>query len=96
MQSCRGFLILLVLLLSVPAFAQRTNSSAPPAHITGVVLSLSDNILDVKPAGAPAVWVTIPADLHVDRGALKVGVNVSVDAYWADTCYVATEITVQK
>ncbi|HXX43942.1 MAG TPA: hypothetical protein VEJ38_04390 [Candidatus Acidoferrales bacterium] len=96
MQFCRGFLILLVLLLSIPAFAQQTNSSAPPVHIAGVVLSLSDNILDLKPAATPAVWVTIPADLHVDRSALKEGVNVSVQAFWADTCYVATQITVQK
>jgi len=96
MQFCRGFLILLVLVLSIPAFAQQNNSSAPPVQIIGAVLSLSDNVLDLKPASSPAVWITIPADIHVDRSALKEGVNVSVQAYWAETCYVATQITVQK
>jgi len=96
MQALRGILILLVVLYSAPLFAQQSSSSAPSVHITGAVLSLSDNILDVKPAGAPAVWVTVPAELHVDRSALKQGVNVSVEAYWAETCYVATQITVQK
>jgi len=96
MQSVRRFLALLVVLFSIPVFAQQGGSSSPPVHITGAVLSLNDNILDVKPPSAPAVWVTIPANLHVDRGALKEGVNVSVEAYWADVCYVATEVTIQK
>jgi hypothetical protein len=96
MLSIKRLLILFTLLLAAPVFAQQGSSSAPSVQITGAVQSLSGNILDVKPASAPAVWVTIPADLHVDRSALKQGVNVSVEAYWAVACYVATEVTVQK
>lgn len=96
MLSLGRSLILLGVLFAVPALAQQGSSSAPSVQITGVVESLSGNILDVKPATSPAVWVTIPADLHVDRNALKPGVNVSVEAYWAVACYVATQVTVQK
>jgi hypothetical protein len=96
MHRTRRFLISLVFLFAVPVFAHQSGSSDKTVQITGTILSLSSNILDVKPASSPAVWITIPADLHVDRSALKDGVNVSVQAYWAETCYVATQITVQK
>ena len=89
-------LVVLILLAAIPNFAQSAASSAPPTTITGAVQSLSGNILDVKPYSAPAVWVTIPADLKVDRDALKTDAKVSVQAYWADVCYVATQVTVQK
>ena len=95
MQPLRRFLIAAVF-VAVPTIAQQGDSSTTPVRITGAVLSLSGNILDVKPSAAPAVWVTIPADLHVDRSALKEGVNVSIEAHWVDVCYVASQITVQK
>ena len=95
MQLSRRIL-LSVIFLAMPAIAQQGDSSATTVHIAGAVLSLSGNILDVKPSAAPAVWVTIPADLHVDRSALKEGVNVSIEAHWVDVCYVASQITVQK
>ena len=95
MQLLRRFLIATVL-VAVPAIAQQGDSSATAMHITGVMLSVSGNILDVKPSAAPAVWVTIPADLHVDRSTLKEGVSVSIEARWVDVCYVASQITVQK
>jgi hypothetical protein len=89
-------LVVLILLAAIPNFAQSAVSSAPPTTITGAVLTFSGNILDVKPSSAPAVWVTIPADLKVDRDALKPDAKVSVEAYWADVCYVATQVTVRK
>lgn len=96
MLSLRPLWILVTLLFVVPAFAQQASSSAPTAQITGTVQSLSGDILDVKPATTPAVWVTIPPDLHVDRSALKEGISVSVQAHWVDICYVATDVTIQK
>jgi len=93
----RTSLLLVVLLLSsMPSLAQSGSASSQPAQIAGVVLSLSGNTLDVKPAASPAVWVTLPDDLKVDRGALKPGVTVSVEARWAEVCYVAAKVTVQK
>ncbi len=89
-------LVILILLSAIPNFAQSAVSSAPPTTITGAVQTLSGNILDVKPSSSPAVWVTIPADLKVDRDALKPDAKVSVEAYWADVCYVATKVTVQN
>jgi hypothetical protein len=91
-----SLLIALILLTAIPSFAQSGDASAPPTQISGVVQSLSGNILDIKPANAPAVWVTIPLDLQVDRSALKPDVQVSVEARWANVCYVATEVTIQK
>lgn len=97
MSQVRYFLIALVLLAPLPTFSQATlGASSPTVQITGVVESLSGNILDVKPAQAPAVWVTIPEDLHVDRGALKPGAEVSVEAHWAVACYVASGVTAKK
>jgi hypothetical protein len=95
------FLLGLILVLAVvPNFARDENppteSAAKAVEITGAVESLSDNILDVKPADTPAVWVTIPADLKVDRSAIKPGVKVAVKATWVDTCYVAKEVTVER
>jgi hypothetical protein len=96
MQRVGLLLVVLVLLAAIPSFAQSSTASAPPTKIAGSILSFSGNILDVKPPNAPAVWVTIPANLKVDRDALKPDTKVSVEAYWADVCYVATQVTVQK
>ncbi|HXA76069.1 MAG TPA: hypothetical protein VNV41_02960 [Candidatus Acidoferrales bacterium] len=98
MLRIRWFLIVLTILIgltAVPGFSRSEDASAP-TQITGAVQSFSGNILDVKPATSPAVWVAIPDHLHVDRSAVKPGVQVSVDAHWADVCYIATEVTVQK
>lgn len=73
-----------------------TESAAKTVEITGTVQTLSDNILDVKPADTPAVWITIPADVKVDRTAIKPGAKVAVKASWVDTCYIAKEVTVKK
>ncbi len=96
MHPAKPFSIFLIVLFALPVFARQNSSSAPTVQITGEVLSLSANILDIKPASSPAVWVTIPADLQVDRNALKQGASVSVRANWAQVCYVATSVTVQK
>ena len=87
--------IMLIGLTAVPGFSQSGDTSAP-TQITGAVQSFSGNILDVKPSTSPAVWVVIPDGLRVDRSALKPGVQVSVEAHWADVCYMATQVTVQK
>jgi hypothetical protein len=89
-------LIALIWLSPLPSISQSEKTSSPTVEITGVIQSFSGNILDVKPAQSPAVWVTIPQDLHVDRSALKPGAEVSVEAHWAVACYVATEVTVKK
>ena len=91
-----SLLVVLVLLAAIPSFVQSDDASAPPTQISGTVQSLSGNILDIKPANAPAVWVTIPAELHVDRSALKPDAKVSAEAHWANVCYVATQVTIQK
>lgn len=96
MSRIRLLLIALILLSPIPSFSQTLNASSPTVEITGVVESFSGNILDVKPAQTPAVWVTIPEDLHVDRSALKPGAEVSVEAHWAVSCYVASGVTVKK
>lgn len=95
MLKVSWLLIVVILQSAIPSLAQ-SGSASSPAPITGVVQSFSGNILDVKPATAPAVWVTIPIDLRVDRNALKRGVNVSVEAHWVEVCYVATQVTIQK
>lgn len=82
-------------LFAFPAAAQHSDkpaeaTEAPAKVITGAVQSFSGNILDIKPpTTAPAVWVTIPANMKVDRDALKPGVEVSVEARWATVTYVA-------
>jgi hypothetical protein len=91
-----SLLAVLVLLAVIPSFAQMGGASAPPTQISGAVQSFSGNILDIKPSSAPAVWVTIPADLQVDRTALKPDVKVSVEAHWVDSCYLATQVTIEK
>lgn len=87
-------LVALAGLLANPSGAQ--SASAAPVQISGVLQSFSGNTLDVKPVATPAVWVMIPNDLHVDRSALKSGAEVSVEAYWADVCYIATQVTIRK
>lgn len=89
------FLIILIGLSAVPGFSQ-SGSASFPTQITGAVQSFSGNILDVKPATSPAVWIAIPDGLRVDRSALKPGVEVSVQAHWVDVCYMATQVTAQK
>lgn len=90
--------IFLLALIALPVGSGTAQSGGhpPTVHIAGVVQSFSGNTLDVKPAASPSVWVTVPADLHVDHDAVKPGVEVSVDAYWADLCYIATQVSVQK
>lgn len=81
--------------LIVPrALAQ--SDAAPTVQISGVVQSFGADTLDIKPTASPAVWVIVPTDLHVDRGALKPGAQVSVDARWNDLCYTAAAITIKK
>jgi hypothetical protein len=87
--------IMLIGLTAVPGFSQSGDASAA-TQITGAVQSFSGNILDVKPSTSPAVWVVIPDHLRLDRSALKPGAHVSVQAHWADVCYMATEVTVEK
>ena len=84
----------LIPLLSLPAVAQ--SGSAPTVEVSGTVQSFSGGTLDIKPATSPAVWVMVPSDLHVDRGALKTGAQVTVAAYWSDVCYVATQVTIKQ
>jgi hypothetical protein len=74
-----------------PCVAQKESPAAPPVEIAGTVQSFSGNILDIKPPATPAVFVTIPDDMKVDRDELKPGVEVSVEARWASVCYVATK-----
>jgi hypothetical protein len=89
------FLAALILVSAIPGVAQ-TGSAANPVQISGAVLSFSGNTLDIKPAASPAVWVMIPNDLRVDRSALKHGAEVSVEAHWADLCYIAMQVTIKK
>lgn len=96
MTRTRSLLIVMVLALSaIPAAAQqqsKTDGSKATAskEITGTVQSFSGNILDVKPPTVqPAVWITIPAGMKVDRAALKPGVHVTVEARWATVTYIA-------
>jgi hypothetical protein len=95
MEKMRCFLIALILLSPLATFSQPQSDSSQTIQITGVVQSFSGNILDVKPAQAPAVWATIPQDLRMDRSALKPGAEVSVEARWTVACYVASQVHVQ-
>jgi hypothetical protein len=82
-------------LFALPAFAQDNGKKAEAKEtaakdIVGTVQSFSGNILDIKPLTVqPAVWVTIPHDMKVDRDALKPGVEVSVEARWVTVTYLA-------
>ena len=91
-----SLLIALVLLSPHPVSSQSQSSSSSTVQITGVVQSFSGNTLDVKPATSPAVWIRIPEDLHVDRSALKLGAEVSIEAQWAVVCYVAGQVTIRR
>jgi hypothetical protein len=94
------FLTLFVMFLAIPVRAKQEGAEPQPAQksveITGTVQSFSSNILAVKPPDSPSVWITIPTDLRVDRGALKDGAKVTAKAYWVSTCYVAIEVATQK
>ena len=82
-------------LCALPVAAQQHEKMAAskkmaPTVISGTVQSFSGNILDVKPPTThPAVWITIPADMKVDRAALKPGTHVTVEARWATVTYIA-------
>lgn len=89
------FLVGLIGLTAIRGVAQ-SGSTAAPVQISGAVMSLSGKTLDIKPAASPAVWVVIPEGLHVDRSALKPGAEVSVEAHWADLCYIATQVTIKN
>lgn len=101
MRRAIFFLSLVSIFLAVPIRATQESAPgelSPPktVEITGTVQSFTSNILDIKPADAPSVWVTIPNDLRVDRSALKDGAKVSAKAYWAYTCFVASDVTLRK
>jgi len=96
MPQIRVLLILLTLLCPLSSLSQSETTSSPTVQITGVVQSLSGNTLAVKPPQSPAVWVTIPQDLKVDRSRIKPGGEVSVEAHWAVVSYVASQVTFQK
>jgi hypothetical protein len=80
---------------ALPAFAQDNSKKAdakemPAKDIVGTVQSFSGDILDIKPLTTqPAVWVTIPQNMKVDRAAVKPGVEVSVEARWVTVTYLA-------
>jgi hypothetical protein len=99
MRRITFFLTLLAVFLGVSIGAKQDGARAEQpqsVEITGTVQSFTSNILDVKPPDSPSVWIAIPADLHLDRSALKEGAKVTAVAYWASTCYVATEVTIEK
>jgi hypothetical protein len=96
-RMLRFSLLLAVLVAMSPSFSfAQSGASSSPTQIAGVVQSFSGNTLIVKPATSPAVWVALPEDLRVDRSALTPGAQVSVEAHWADICYMATQVTVPK
>ncbi|HXO88730.1 MAG TPA: hypothetical protein VN885_08775 [Candidatus Acidoferrales bacterium] len=84
----------LIPVLCLPAGAQ--SGGAATVQISGLVQSFGGGTLDIKPAASPAVWVMVPSDLHIDRGALKTGAQVTVEAYWSDVCYTATQVTITQ
>jgi len=96
MTRTRLLLIVMVLALSAISAAARQENKTDaakgnaPVEITGTVQSFSADILDVKPPTVhPAVWITIPAAMKVDRAALKPGTRVTVEARWAMVTYIA-------
>jgi hypothetical protein len=88
-------LAVLVALTFVPCMTAQS-SDATPTLISGVVQSFNGETLDIKPATSPAVWVMVPADVHVDRGTVKAGAQVSVEARWDGLVYIASEVTIRK
>jgi hypothetical protein len=82
--------IFLFALSVLPCVAQKS-SPMTSEDIVGTVQSFSGNTLAIKPPTTPSVWVTIPDSMKVDRDELKPGTEVSVEARWADVCYVATK-----
>lgn len=78
--------------LSAVAVSAQENSKMPATmEIKGTVQSFSGDILDIWPATAPPVWVTVPHDMKVDRSEVTPGAEVSVEARWAGICYVAVK-----
>jgi hypothetical protein len=88
--------ISVVFALSIIAGARAQTGQAAPVQISGAVQSFDGSTLDIKPAASPAVWVMVPADLHVDRAALKPGAQVSAEARWDGLVYIANEVTIKK
>jgi hypothetical protein len=82
--------------LSMVPCVTAQSGEAAPAQISGVVQSFNGETLDIKPATSPAVWVMVPADVHVDRSAVKAGAQVSVEARWDGLVYIATEVSAKK
>jgi hypothetical protein len=91
MREIKALLVVFFLASAIPSFAQENHKSSTPTEITGAIVSFSGNILDIQPASASAVWVTIPEEMKVDRSALKPGAKVTVEARWATVSYVATQ-----
>jgi len=91
-----GWFLIAWILPWAPILAQSGSPSSPTVEITGVVQSFSGNILDVKPATTPAVWVTLPTGLSVDGSRLRPGVEISVEARWVEVCYLASQVTIRK
>lgn len=90
LQKKRSIAILFFVSISALAVLAQDNSKMPATtEIEGSVQSFSGDILDIWPATAPPVWVTIPRDMKVDRNEVKPGAEVSVEARWVGTCYVA-------
>jgi hypothetical protein len=96
----RRMMLVLILLaalipvLCLPAGAQ--SGGATTVQISGLVQSFGSGTLDIKPAASPAVWVMVPFELHIDRSALKTGAQVTVQAYWSDVSYIATQVTIKQ
>ncbi len=90
-------IVIAVGLFALPALPQGNAKAAASketatTEIVGTVQSFSGNILDIKPFTVqPAVWVTIPQDMKVDRDAVKPGTKVSVEARWATVTYIAVK-----
>lgn len=82
--------------LSMVPLATAQADQPVTVQISGVVQSFDGETLDVKPATSPAVWVMVPADVRVDRGAVKAGAQVSVEARWDGLVYIATEVSAKK
>jgi hypothetical protein len=93
MRQIKMFPVVMFLftLSALPCIPQKSSPMAASEDIVGTVQSFSGNTLAIKPPTTPSVWVTIPDGMKVDRDELKPGTEVSVEAHWADVCYVATK-----
>jgi hypothetical protein len=96
MRRMMFVLILVAAVIPLVCLPVGAQSGGASVQISGVVQSFSRGMLDIKPAASPAVWVMVPSDLDIDRNALKTGAQVSVQAYWSDLCYIATQVTTKQ